>query len=414
LVVTFYDEARLLPDGDSRKAAMHLVRKLDTPSSIAGFMRLASQWTPIRAKPDAFDHDPWLATVANGTLDLRRSQSPDNGKSALCREHRHGDMLTRRLGLATRPALRYQPEAQCPNWEAFLWRIFVKADGTPDEELIAYLQRWCGYTLTGRVTEQMVLVCHGNGQNGKRTFVQAIEEVLGEYGGTISIETLLSQRFEGNAGPAELAKLDGARFVQCGENDAGRSLNEARVKLLTGNDPVPARHLRGDPFSFLPQFKLLLHTNHKPKIRGADKGIWRRVKLIPFRVTIPDSEKDADFFAHHLVAELEGILAWMVRGCLEWQRLGGLGEPQVVSEATQEYQAEEDIVAQFIADHVDKVAGAQQSQESVHAEFVKWCREHDLPQPMSSQALAERVCELLGVELKRTSRGQVFVGIELR
>jgi len=289
----------------------------------------------------------------------------------------------------------------------------VKPDGAPDLELIAYLQRWCGYCLTGIVTEQMLLVCHGGGQNGKRTFVQTIEEVLGAYADTISVETLLAQRFEGNAGPAELAKLDGVRFVQSGENDAGRRLNEARIKLLTGNDPVPARRLRGDPFFYDPQFKLLLHTNHKPKIRGQDKGIWRRVKLVPFTVTIPEGERDPLYFEHRLRAELEGILAWMVRGCLAWQR-DGLGEPKTITDATAEYRAAEDIVRQFVAESLVRDASAIEWQKTVYSVFLGWCKDQSIRQPLSSQALAERVCELTGCERKRGDHGQEFIGVRIR
>jgi putative DNA primase/helicase len=262
------------------------------------------------------------------------------------------------------------------------------------------------------VTEQMLLVLHGEGANGKRTFVQAIEEVLGVYAESIPIETLLAQRFEGNAGPAELAKLDGARFVQCGENNAGRSLNEARIKILTGNDPVDARHLRGDPFSFDPQFKLLLHTNHRPKIRGQDKGIWRRVKLIPFAFTIPFGERDPQFFDHQLAGELEGILAWMVRGCLAWQRIG-LAEPPTVTQATTDYRQAEDVVRQFAAEKLVRDAKGQELQKTLYDYFGHWCRENSIHAPISSRAFAERLREVTGCTSKEGNRGQVFMGIRV-
>ncbi len=412
LIGTLYADALNLTNADSRKDAMKHVARLDTASSIHGIASLAAQWDPIRGAPDAFDRDPWLATVANGTLDLRLERSPDGGATALLREHRQADMLTRRLG--KREPLAYKPDATCPNWLALLDHILVKTDGAPDTDLIAYLRRWGGYTLTGLVTEQMLLVCYGTGQNGKRTFTQALEEVLGDYAETISIETLLAQRFEGNAGPAELARLDGARFVQCGENDAGRSLNEARVKLLTGGDPITARHLRGDPFAYDPQFKLLLHTNHKPKIRGTDKAIWRRVKLIPFSVTIPDSERDPLYFEHKLRAELPGIFAWFVGGCLDWQRLGGLCEPPTVTAATAAYRDAEDIVKQFAAETLVRDATAAELQKTVHELFVAWCEREGIRQRLSSRALADRVRESMDCDSKHGERGQVFVGVRLR
>ena len=413
LVMRLYDDARGITGNDvKRKAALSRAMRLDNSRDIRAMVELAAQWEPIRAEPRLFDSDPWLATVANGTLDLRLERSPDGGASARLRPHSQADMLTRRLG--KRGPLTYAPDATCPNWEAFLRRVFVRADGSPDDELIGYLRRWCGYTLTGMVSEQMLLVLHGEGANGKRTFVQAIEEVLGAYGETIPIETLLAQRFEGNAGPAELAKLDGARFVQCGENNAGRSLNEARIKILTGNDPVDARHLRGDPFSFDPQFKLLLHTNHRPKIRGRDKGIWRRVKLIPFNTTIPEGERDPQFFEHQLAGELEGILAWMVRGCLDWQARG-LGEPLSVTRATEEYRAAEDVVRQFAAEVLTKDANAIERQKTLHDSYRHWCSDNSVHAAISSQSFAERLSEVTGCE-RRNSRGhgQEFYGIRLR
>src|SRR5262249_26561535 len=212
--------------------------------------------------------------------------------------------------------------------------------------LMDYLQRVAGYCLTGDVSEQCMWFLYGTGCNGKSTFVGTIRDLMGDYGAQLVAELLMVKTHE--AHPTERADLFGKRFVATIETEEGKRLAEALMKQLTGGDNIRARRMRQDFFEFTPTHKLWLVANHKPVIRGTDHAVWRRIKMIPFSVTIPDEEKDPGL-PNKLKAELPGILAWAGQGCLAWQR-NGLGEPDEVRQATADYQAEQDTLAGFMAE----------------------------------------------------------------
>jgi putative DNA primase/helicase len=217
-------------------------------------------------------------------------------------------------------------------------------DGNAD--LIAYLQRVAGYVLTGDVSEQCLWFLHGGGQNGKSVFLLTLLEVMGDYAMQGVSELLMAKHNESH--PTERADLFGKRMVAVIETEHGRRMAEALVKQLTGGDRIKARYLYKDFFEFNPTHKIFLAANHKPTIVGTDLAIWRRIKLVPFTVTIPEKEKDKNLAAK-LAEERSGILAWKVRGCLDWQK-HGMEEPDKVRKATAAYQAEQNTLAQFIAE----------------------------------------------------------------
>jgi putative DNA primase/helicase len=186
-----------------------------------------------------------------------------------------------------------------------------------------------------------MFVLFGSGSNGKTTLLEAIRHVMGGYAGQVAVKTLMAKR--GDSISNDIAQLQGRRFVTSSEVDSGQRLAEAQVKQLTGGGMLQARYLYQEYFEFLPTFKIFMDCNHKPEIRGTDSAIWRRMKLIPFKVEIPASEKDGTL-GEKLKAEAPGILAWAVRGCLEWQRMG-LEEPECVQKATGDYAEEMDVVA---------------------------------------------------------------------
>ncbi len=205
-----------------------------------------------------------------------------------------------------------------------------------DQSLIDFVQRAMGYSLTGETTEQCLLLLHGSGSNGKGVLTRTLMRVLGDYAWNVPFTTMQLREHSGI--PNDLASLVGRRFVIASELNDGAQLNEARVKALTGCDSVPARFLHAEFFTFEPVAKFWLSVNHKPIVRDDSYGFWRRIRLIPFLRQFPKN----DTLEPALRAEASGVLAWAIRGCLQWQTLGGLAPPSVVTEATAEYARESD------------------------------------------------------------------------
>jgi putative DNA primase/helicase len=271
------------------------------------------------------DRDPFLLNVENGTLDLR------TGK---LREYRRGDLITR---LAP---VRYSSAAEITTWSRVLSEIF-----RGDAELIHFWQMLCGICLTGDVSPQILPVLYGSGANGKSTILNVLLEILGPDYAMSAPPGLLTLR-KGERHPTELAALFGKRLVVDSETAEGAQFNESLVKQLTGGDKISARRMREDFWTFAPSHKILLCTNHKPEIRETKNAIWRRVKLVPFDVAIPQDKQDPRL-PEKLRAEYPGILSWCVEGCRDWQE-NGLHIPKVVEDATQRYRAEQDVLAEFL------------------------------------------------------------------
>ncbi len=308
----------------------------------------------VVAKAD-LDGDRWLLNCANGTIHLRTGE---------LHPHRRDDLCTKLC------PVRYDPEAGSEMWEDFLLRIMEQR-----VDMVEFLRRLIGYSIAGTVREQVFVVCWGGGSNGKSTLIGAIRECLGEYAVGTNPETFMSRK-DGTI-PNDLAALDGPRFVVASETAEGKPLDEQAVKGVTGGDRevMSARFMRGEWFDFIPQLTAWLLTNHKPIIKGTDKGIWRRIRLIPFLHDFEtDPDKDPDFVEWLIANELEGVLAWAVRGCLEWQSMG-LQEPEGVIEATQSYRREMDIVADFIEDELQHGPAAELDNTELYEAFQKWCKE---------------------------------------
>jgi putative DNA primase/helicase len=329
-----------------------------------------------------------ILTVANGTLDLH---------TGALREHRRADLATKLAPVA------YSPDATAPTWGAFLDRIL------PDHDVQEFVRRAVGYSLTGETGEQVLFLCWGTGANGKTTFIETIMAILGDFALKTPAETLLAKR--DNTIPNDVAALRGARFVAAVESEDGRRLAEVRVKELTGGDSVSARFMRAEWFTFKPVAKLWLATNHRPVVRGTDEAIWRRIRLIPFNVTIPGPERDPTLPAQ-LRAELPGILRWAVDGCMAWQHKG-LGAPAAVLAATRSYRAEQDVLGAFIAERCLLAPERWVSSASLYAAYRNWCEdsgEHAATQRALGLALRERGFEDAR-EGKARSRGWQGVGL---
>jgi putative DNA primase/helicase len=310
------------------KLLAHLL-KWEDRKKIEATVELMKAERGVPILPEQLNRDPYLFNVMNGTIDLRTGD---------LRQHQQSDYITKISPVQFLPELR---DEDCSLWLCFLERVMAGNAGVID-----YLRRVIGYSLTGDVGEQSLWFLHGSGANGKSTFLGAIRELMGDYGWQAVSELLIQRSHETH--PTERADLFGKRFVCTIETEQGKRIAEALMKQMTGGDKMTARKMRQDFFEFSPTHKLFLAANHKPTIRGTDYAVWRRIKLVPFTVTIPEEEKDKALPAK-LKAELPAILAWAVRGCLEWQR-EGMREPGEVTDATNAYRAEQDKVAKFLGE----------------------------------------------------------------
>ena len=286
-VRAIYAEAEAAPDSDERRRIAKHAMASESRARIEAMMALARSQPSVPVAPDDLDADPWILNVQNGTIDLR---------TGALRPHRHEDLITKVV------PVEYDPDAHAPRFAQFLREIF---DG--DEDLISFVRRFAGYSLTGSTAERAFAILHGSGKNGKTTLVELLRDVLGNYAINTDTETILRKKYTGVGN--DVAALKGARFVSAAEVEQGRALAEAKVKNLTGTDTVTARFLFAEPFDFRPEFKLWLSTNNKPIIRGTDDAIWDRIRLIPF--TRRFKGRDADTrLPEKLRAEMPGVLRW--------------------------------------------------------------------------------------------------------
>lgn len=353
-------------------------------------LKMAQSEQGVKVSIPQIDANPMLLNVRNGTVDLATGR---------LRPHRRGDGITK-LAPAS-----FDPDADSTLWQEFLDRVF---DG--DEDLIAYIQRAVGYSLTGGVGEQCLFFLHGAGQNGKSVFIQTLLHVLGEYAQKAPTEMIMKQDRSSSGGATpDMARLRGVRLAVTAELEENQRMGEARVKDLTGADRIVARHLYREPIEFDPTHKLWIYGNHKPAIRGTDDGIWRRIRLIPFTVRIPDQEKDPDLTAK-LGRERDGILAWAVRGCLEWQR-DGLGLPHAVASATEAYRSESDRLGDFIEECCAVEMCARVGKSDLYAAYEAWCRQSG-EYAMSKKKLGQRLAER-GFEEERTKQQREWIGLRL-
>ena len=347
----------------------------------------------IPVRPAELDRDPWLLNVRNGTLDLR---------TGTLRPHERKDYIT--LGLD----LDYDPDAKCPTWESFLSDVFAGV-----AETIAFLQRAIGHSLTGDVREDAFFILYGAGSNGKSTLINIVHVLLGLYAAKVPSELLMVRR--GERHPTELATLYQKRFVSASETSQGCRLNEAMVKSLTSSDPIPCRRMKEDFWTFWPTHKMWLSTNHRPQIRGTDHGIWRRIHLIPFGVKFHEPEtkrtpqKDTKL-PGRLLKELPGILAWVVRGCLDWQR-EGLKPPKTVRDATEGYRAEMDVLAAFLKECCVFDKGAKAGATALYEAYKRWCGATGEPAE-SQKSFGKRLGEL-GLTSRVSYGRTVYDGIGL-
>jgi putative DNA primase/helicase len=359
-------------DKDKRAKKIKWAISSGNSSRISGMLTQAKSYLDLTS--DDFDRDPMLLNCQNGTVDLRTGE---------LRPHRQEDLLTKICGTD------YDPRATCPRFERFMLEIFDE-----DREMVSFVQRSTGYSLTGMTNEQVVYIMHGGGSNGKSVLLETIHAIISDYFKSSPAEAWIAKE---RSGPTnDMAALAGARFASVVETEHGKHLAESMVKQVTGGDAVTARFMYKENFTFIPKFKLWLATNHKPKIRGSEFAIWRRIILLPFVVTFNDKdklipgqkEKDPGL-KDKLIEEYPGILAWMVRGCLEWQKVG-LRPPETVLHATESYQDSQDNVSAFIRDNCWLQRSLQCPVGQLYAAYENWCEEND-EEALSSRAFGKNL-----------------------
>jgi putative DNA primase/helicase len=352
--------------------------KIASYRTISAVERLSRAYRVVATHPDEWDKDIWALNTPGGVVDLRDGS---------LRPHSRDDRFTKITAVA--------PGGSCPSWLSFLDR----ATGG-DKELIGFLRRMCGYALTGEVREHALFFVYGTGGNGKGTFLNTITHIMGDYQRVSGSETFTES--PGDRHTTELARLQGARLVTAQETEEGKRWAESRIKSLTGGDPITARYMRQDDFTFLPQFKLVIVGNHKPSFRNVDDAIRRRLHLVPFTAVIPGSEKDP-MLSEKLKAEAPGILQWMIDGCIEWAR-DGLLPPSVVKQSTDEYLGSEDSLQQWMDECCDLERGGFSSSKALFFSWTKWCE-------LSGEYVGTMKRLMAKLESRNISTGQKFQGV---
>jgi putative DNA primase/helicase len=358
---------------------------LASAKTVAAVERLARSDRRIAATIDQWDADPWLLNTPSGVIDLR---------TGTMRARRDDDYMTKLTAVG--------PGGDCPLFLGFLARITGA-----DPELIAYLKRVLGYAFTGSPRDHALFFGYGTGANGKSVLLSTVAGLLGDYHKTAPIETFTASNVDRH--PTDLAMLRGARLVTATETEEGRQWAESRIKSLTGGDRVSARFMRQDFFEFTPQFKLFIAGNHRPGLRSVDEAIRRRFHLIPFAVTIPTEERDSEL-TEKLKAEWPGILAWIIKGCLEWQS-EGLAAPKAVTAATAEYLNSEDAIAAWIDERCERDPSAWAGASPLFASWAAWAAKAGEAlgsQKKFSQKLVERK-----FSKHRMTAGEGFYGLRI-
>ena len=362
------------------------IAKYGERRTIANIEALARTDRRLVVRTDQWDADPWMLNTPGGVVDLR---------TGALREASQADYMTKITAVA--------PAGDCPTWLRFLE---TATDG--DAELIGFLQRMAGYCLTGSTRDHALFFVYGTGGNGKGTFLNTLQWIMGDYSKSAPADMFTERK--NDAHTTELARLMGARLVAAQETEEGKRWAEAKIKALTGGDPVTARFMRQDDFEFIPQFKLVMTGNHKPGLRNVDEAIKRRLHLIPFTVTIPAEKRDTGL-ADKLRAEAGGILQWAIEGCQQWVS-GGLRPPAAVLAATSEYLEQQDAIGIWLEEccdihsHWTAKSSALYASYKAHAE-----RSGEFALPMKRWVAA---MEGKGFTSKKEKAGMIYHGIKVK
>jgi len=388
-VLDQYELLSKMEDMDKRKKFFKFILSCENQNKLKSMIDSATNEPGVPISYNKFDCDLDLINVANGIIDL---------KTGILIPHDKTELMSKKIDIM------YNPDAECKRFEKFLSEIL------PDNpEIITFLQRWFGYSLTGQTSEQVFCILYGHGSNGKGTLIDTIMSVMGEYAKTTEPETVIKKNSERNS-TNDLAVLKGARFVTTSETEANAVLDEGRIKRITGQDNITCRFLYKEFFDYQPEFKFALLTNHEPIIKAQDYSIWRRVLKIPFNVSIPKEKWDLTL-RDTLLSESEGILTWMVKGAMAWYN-NRLEVPDSIKLATAEYKQELDILGDFLEICTNNDCDKKESLTDLYKIYSNWCEATDnviWTKNTFSRGLAER-----GYETKKSNGIRYKKGLEIR
>jgi len=361
-------------------------KKSTCKASVAGGAERFARADPAHAvTSDVWDKDPWMLGTPGGTLNLK------TGKMHVARRDEH---ITKTTGC--------MPE----NKPAALWLKFLDDATNGDKAMQVYLQRIAGYCLTGLTTEHALFFIYGPGGNGKSVFLNILVHILGDYAMSAPMDTFTASKFSSH--PTELAMLKGARLVTASETEEGRSWAEARIKALTGGDPISARFMRQDFFTYQPQFKLLFAGNHQPSLNSVDPAMQRRFNMMPF---VHKPKQPDHMLEEKLKEEAPRILAWALTGCLEWQK-HGLARPESVTTATADYFTQQDLLGQWIE---ERCTTAGTDWDTPAALFKSWAEFSRLSGEETGTAKAfASALEKRGFRRAKTNGVRKHIGISVR
>lgn len=396
IAVRLITEAGTIEDPKTRALAIKRAETCLADSRVEAMIRSARPH--LSASRSEFDRDKFLLNVRNGTIDLRTGG---------IREHRRTDFLLKQC------PVHYEPEAYSQEWEAFLQKVFGE-----DEQLIGFVQRVAGYTLTGSTHEELAFCVHGPGGSGKSTFVAALTGVLGDYSVSADFKSFLEKKFASGSGPSsDIARLAGARCVSAVETSRNLRLDAGLVKKLTGQDTITARRMRENEFEFVPHFKLFLVSNDAPAVDDDDTGLWRRLIRIPFVHVFAEGQRDpgAKDRICNLATTGPAILAWAVKGCLAWHK-SGLQIPEKVRAATAAYRAEMNPLREFFEARCVIGTNAFVSSTKLYDEYAAWFTKTSTfgEKILAHQTFAKRVLEHPDIDVRHTKTGNQFVGVGLQ
>ncbi len=369
-----HEGKKLPPENPYKEALLGWAKLCRGKKYREAMVSLARHEEDVALDHEDLDAKPWLLNLKNGTLNL---------ETAVLEPHDPKNLITKIA------RWDYKPDATCPLFQKFLLEVMAG-----DQEMAAYIQRAFGYSLTGFTIEHCMFFLHGvgnraNGRNGKSTLVGLLLKLLGDYAIVGAPNLLLAK--QGESHPTELAALHGARVVVCAEVEDGRAWAESLIKTLTGDGTASVRRMREDFWVMEILYKLWVHGNHKPSVKGTDDGIWSRFRLVPFTITFEGAKKDKKLLVK-LTEEMEGILAWAVRGCLDWQK-NELGEPALVREATQAYRTEQDLVGAFLAEFCVLDPRAQTKRSDLRRAYDLHCEQLGQKAVIGAKRFAEGLRE---------------------
>ncbi|MGV8893173.1 MAG: DNA primase family protein [Burkholderiaceae bacterium] len=385
LGVEILKTSQMLTTDDVKRTAA-LAQRVMSAAGVKAALQLAQSDPRLAVQPADFDADPDLLNVQNGVIYL---------PSGELRQHDHAQFFSRQC------PYHYDPEARAPTWARFLQQI-----SNDDPDWVDFMQRAVGYSLSGHVNEEIMFFLLGIGANGKSVFCNVMRHLGGGYVGAVPANFLMVSKRDGESATPSLAALVGARVVQANEVEAGARLSAQMVKVATSTDAISARHLYGRQFTFTPTHTLWVRGNHKPIITDNDEGIWRRLVLIPFDRHFTAEEKDTGLEAA-IMREAPGVLAWMVRGHLEY-RQRGLRRAARVAAASHAYRIESDLVGQWIDEQATRGPGCVWQQRDAYLDYSEWCTGQGL-HPMAKKSLTTSLKERGFNEGQETTGGRLRI-----